>query len=297
MANRDLSKYTKLSDFQKVIDNNNIKTPTEFQKFDGSLYKKAQSLNLHMLLKFEKRKACNRVNDWKDITTLNDFQKFIEDNNILSSSEFRVKYNTLYQKAVRLKIKNQLIFNKTKFWRNLESYEYLCDFQKFIDENNILSPMDFKRFDSPLYRKACYKGFSNDLKYVNRKMSLGEIYIQKFLDNNNIKYDFQKKFDWLKDKTYFCLDFYLPEYKIGIEIQGRQHFIQNNYFGGEIRFEEDRKRDKLKYDLCKKNGINIIYFINIINEDFSNINFNEYFDTVYTNVNEILSFIYGKNIK
>lgn len=63
MANRDLSKYTKLSDFQKIIDNNNIKTPTEFQKFDGSLYKKAQSLNLHMLLKFEKRRVCNRVND------------------------------------------------------------------------------------------------------------------------------------------------------------------------------------------------------------------------------------------
>lgn len=156
--------------------------------------------------------------------------------------------------------------------------------------------MDFKRFDSPLYRKACYKGFSNDLKYVNRKMSLGEIYIQKFLDNNDIKYDFQKKFDWLKDKTYLCLDFYLPEYKIGIEIQGRQHFIQNNYFGGEIRFEEDRKRDKLKYDLCKKNGINIIYFVNIINEDFSNINFNEYFDTVYTDIDEILNFIYNKNI-
>lgn len=290
---RDLSKYSKLSDFQEIIDNNQIKSPSEFQKFDGSLYKKAQILNLHKLLKFEKRRICNRVNDWKNISTLEDFQKFIAYNNIQSSSEFRVKYNTLYQKAIRLKIKNQLIFNKTKFWRSLEAYEELADFQKFIEDNKILSPTEFKHFDFALYRKACHKGFANNLIYVSRKMSFGEIYIQKFLDQNNIKYSFQKKFDWLKDKTHLYLDFYLPEYKVGIEVQGKQHFIQNDYFGGATIFNEDCKRDKLKYDLCKNNGINIIYFVNTINENFSNVNFDKYWGTIYTDSMEILNFIYN----
>lgn len=40
-----------------------------------------------------------------------------------------------------------------------------------------------------------------------------------------------------------------------------QHFIPVEYFGGEEAFAVIIERDKKKYELCKKHGINIIYII------------------------------------
>ena len=42
------------------------------------------------------------------------------------------------------------------------------------------------------------------------------------------------------------LDFYLPDYDIAIECQGRQHFIPVDAFGGEMGFEDTVIRDKTK---------------------------------------------------
>ena len=64
------------------------------------------------------------------------------------------------------------------------------------------------------------------------------------------------------------LDFYLPEYNIGIECQGIQHYEPIEYFGGEKKFKEQVKRDELKKKLCTEHGINIEY-INY-NEEINN---------------------------
>ena len=79
----------------------------------------------------------------------------------------------------------------------------------------------------------------------------------KFLTNNEISFNRQKHFKWLGRQS---LDFYLPDYNIAIECQGRQHFVPVNYFGGIKGFEYRKLLDKSKKDLCKENGVEILYF-------------------------------------
>ena len=84
------------------------------------------------------------------------------------------------------------------------------------------------------------------------------------LISKNIIFETQKRFDWLGKQS---LDFYLPQYNIAIECQGEQHFHQV-YFNGKTEGVEERnlfknikKRDKEKFEKCKMNNINILYFI------------------------------------
>ena len=69
-----------------------------------------------------------------------------------------------------------------------------------------------------------------------------------------------KNLPWLKNKASLSLDFYLPEYNIGIECQGRQHFMPVPDFGGEKQFIDTVERDKKKLQLCKENGVKLLYY-------------------------------------
>lgn len=294
--NRDLSNYQKAEDFQKYIDENNIESPTDFKKKDSSLFRKISRLGLSYSLTYKKKRITKkRNNEISKIKTIEDFQNFIIKNNIKTSNEFRRKYNSLYQRAIRLGVKNSLVFDETHFWRKLTDYEKLEDFQSFVEKNEILSPQDFKMFDAPLYKKASKLKFCNKIIYFKRNFSLSEINILKILEENQIKYETQKKFDWLKNKIQLKLDFYLPNYNIAIECQGKQHFKPNNYFGGESRFNEDILRDKVKHDLCKANNIKVIYFVDLSTDNFFGIDFAMYLDVVFTNTHDLLTFI--KNYK
>lgn len=87
--------------------------------------------------------------------------------------------------------------------------------------------------------------------------------VEMFLIKNNIRFEFQKKYTWLRCKNPMSLDFYLPEYQIAIECQGEQHFKPIKYWGGEPTFNTIVNRDKLKIELCKNNGIKILYYCDI----------------------------------
>lgn len=89
--------------------------------------------------------------------------------------------------------------------------------------------------------------------------------ISLFLKENNIEFEEQKKFEWLKNeltKQPLSLDFYLPDYNIAIECQGGQHFKSVERFGGEEAFEDTLYRDTLKMKLCSENNINLLYYAN-----------------------------------
>ena len=88
--------------------------------------------------------------------------------------------------------------------------------------------------------------------------------LMNYLDEHGITYDHQKRFDWLGRQS---LDFYLPEYNVGIECQGGQHFFPVKYFGGEDGFKQTLERDKRKKKLCEENGVKLLYFGNIPNYD------------------------------
>lgn len=82
--------------------------------------------------------------------------------------------------------------------------------------------------------------------------------IRLFLEENNIKFNEQQKFDWLGKLS---LDFYLPQYNIAIECQGEQHF--KGWFGDVNSLKSINNRDKNKNNLCKENGIKLLYYSNL----------------------------------
>ena len=88
--------------------------------------------------------------------------------------------------------------------------------------------------------------------------SHGEKFIRNYLDKHNIKYESQKRFHGLKDKTYLSYDFYLSEYNTLIEYQGKQHYEECTYFGGKEKFQKQQYHDNLKREYAKNNGYKLL---------------------------------------
>jgi very-short-patch-repair endonuclease len=65
----------------------------------------------------------------------------------------------------------------------------------------------------------------------------------------------QFKRDWCINKRYLPFDFCIPEHKIIIELDGRQHFIQVSNWTSP---EETLKNDKYKQESANKNGYSVI---------------------------------------
>lgn len=156
------------------------------------------------------------------------------------------------------------------------------DYSKMIYVNNytdieIICPEHGSFFQNP-------KGHLRGYGCPQCGGSISEKSISLLLKNNNISFSTQKKFEWLKYKHDMTLDFYLPEYHIAIECQGRQHFEIVDWFGGIKGYNLIVKRDKLKRELCEKHGIKILYYANY-NFDFPY--------QVYTDKTELLNEIKG----
>ena len=93
--------------------------------------------------------------------------------------------------------------------------------------------------------------------------------VMNYLDEVKISYDYQKRFKWLGMQS---LDFYLPDYNVGIECQGEQHFFPVDFAGNGVEwackeFDKLVSRDKRKKALCEKHGIKLLYFGNVPNHD------------------------------
>jgi len=90
------------------------------------------------------------------------------------------------------------------------------------------------------------------------KESKGEKEIEKFLLEKEIEYTRQKKFDKCFNKRKLPFDFYLPEFDMCIEYDGRQHFISIDYFGGVEHLEQVKVNDNIKTTFCHENNIKLL---------------------------------------
>ena len=126
---------------------------------------------------------------------------------------------------------------------------------------------------SHLYGQGCPK--------CNCEKNLNEIKLFNFL-SKELKCEVisQYKEKWLEGQT---IDIFIPDYNVGIEYQGIQHFKPVKYFGGISKFNYTTKMDKLKKEKCDKNGVKLFYFSS------EKIKPNDYIDNIYSNNNEILN--------
>lgn len=113
--------------------------------------------------------------------------------------------------------------------------------------------------------KKCGKIFMqtpmNHLRYrgcPSCRQSKGENQIEKWLKSKDIRYITQKRFKDCKDKQLLPFDFYLPDYNLCIEFQGRQHYFMWRNEINQDRLEKQRQHDQIKKDYCKKNNIRLL---------------------------------------
>ena len=88
------------------------------------------------------------------------------------------------------------------------------------------------------------------------RTSKNEILISELLSKNNINFYQQKKFDKCKYKYKLLFDFYLPDYNICIEYDGKQHY--EDIYNSEKEFKNVQIRDEIKNKFCKENRIELI---------------------------------------
>ena len=87
-----------------------------------------------------------------------------------------------------------------------------------------------------------------------------EAHCQFILDKYNLKYEDQKTFEGCVGKNKLRYDYYLElnGKKYCIEVDGLQHEIPIEKFGGIIEFQKRRKHDEIKNKYCEDNGIELI---------------------------------------
>ena len=135
--------------------------------------------------------------------------------------------------------------------------------------NKLLNKDDYKNSSTRNLQVLCGKCGKNVYitslsSYLNgqtkcRKCSLaeskGEERISHYLDNNSVKYEREKKFLDCTDIHCLPFDFYLPDYNIIIEFDGKHHY---EAIHGQDAFENVCRHDSIKDRYCADNGIEII---------------------------------------
>lgn len=77
------------------------------------------------------------------------------------------------------------------------------------------------------------------------------------LIKHNIKYKREKTFKGCKDKQLLQFDFYLNKLNEVVEIDGLQHKMVIDFFGGKEGYKDRVRKDNIKNKYCKNNGIKI----------------------------------------
>jgi len=111
-----------------------------------------------------------------------------------------------------------------------------------------LIKLDVRRIENELRLK---KGFNIVGTLVNENI----LYVKLSSHYIDVKVVSQGKPKWLGRQS---LDVYFPEYNIGVEYQGVQHFRPVDFYGGEEKFIKQQQLDNLKRELCLLNGCKLI---------------------------------------
>jgi len=79
--------------------------------------------------------------------------------------------------------------------------------------------------------------------------------VKKYFQDYKVYFHYRQS--WLNGLE---LDIFVPDKSLAIEYMGKQHYEPVNFFGGKLSHLAVIERDKLKKELCDKNGIHLIYF-------------------------------------
>ena len=138
--------------------------------------------------------------------------------------------------------------------KNIHGDSYKYNFSNF---ENIHTKIEIKCNKGHVFKQKISNHLQGKACPICRE-SMGERIISKYLDDNNIKYIKQYKFDSCYFINKLKFDFYLPELNTCLEYDGIQHYKPIDFFGGKKEFDKVKKRDKIKNEWCEKNKIRLI---------------------------------------
>lgn len=119
------------------------------------------------------------------------------------------------------------------------------------------------------YDAAKRNGWVKEItNHMVKVFSHGEYTIYRYLLQHDIKFEYQKRFKELKDKRELPYDFYLNDFNLVIEYQGRQHFETSST----SRFRKDSisqpRRDAIKKQYALDNAL---FYLDITAEKTNDI--------------------------
>ncbi len=167
------------------------------------------------------------------------------------------------------------------------------DKAKYWSNKNEVKPRDVFKSTSKKYFFNCKKGhfFDQSLSSITsgswcpRCINKTEQKVDEKLITYFPTLERQFKVEWCKNKTYLPFDFVIELYKIIIEVDGPQHFIQIQNWHPP---EEIQNNDKYKMECANKNGYSVI---RITQEDV----FYDTYDWLSELVTNIIWIIESKN--
>lgn len=150
--------------------------------------------------------------------------------------------------------------------QNKEKEFYLTKFkEKVVDKYELVSEYKGSREPVTVHCKQCGHYYTKradmmlqgiGCPYCNS--SKGEDFIANILDNLDIKYIRQKRFESCFYKKQLPFDFYLPNENLLIEYDGIQHYKDIDFFKGGGGYKHNLLRDAIKSDWSSDRGIKLL---------------------------------------
>lgn len=216
------------------------------------------------------KQALDEATDWELLTTNIETQeqeisiKCLKHETIFLSRPFAVRWRrtncpACRREAVSRKLTGSRRTSYNKFKSNIKK-NFGSGIELLTTENDYQSGTDVMQLKCRLHGV-----FSANIDAIRRgfgckscNFSRGERYIAAALDELEIPFETQKKFDTCRDLRPLPFDFWLPDFNILIEFQGRQHYESFDRWGGAKSLQEVQRRDKIKRGWCSENEIPLL---------------------------------------
>lgn len=125
-------------------------------------------------------------------------------------------------------------YAKSEYTRSTKKIEIVCEFHGSFFQRPV---------DHIINMQGCAKC----------RLSKGEIRIDKYLKETHISFETQKSFPD-SEIPRLKFDFYLPEFNLLIEFNGKQHYSPIAFYGGRKKFKRQQQIDVLKKSFASQNG-------------------------------------------
>lgn len=205
--------------------------------------------------------------EWKKEKTKETVLKRYGVPHISQSSEFKKKVKNTYIQAQQEDI---LVLQESykKTFYDFKSLARKFEYKNPSDVRTIARKIGITIYKTPHGSYLDEDGVKELESHLSSFMSSGEFFISKFLEENHIKYFYNKRFENCKDTHVLPFDFYLPDYNLCIEYQGKQHFEDIPFLSckqtklkpmkNPSSLEDRQRKDNIKRNFCRENNIKLI---------------------------------------